>query len=80
MVNFKLHLYFPGGGVAGWGGVIIKIKANLSSTGSGLPTGTELGNKVFYPQFSKYKQIMYFFHALTTILPVLSPENSPIKA
>ena len=25
--------------------VIIKVKANLSSTGTGLPTGTELGNK-----------------------------------
>ena len=24
--------------------VIIKVKANLSSTGTGLPTGTELGN------------------------------------
>ena len=33
MVNFKLHLYFPGGG-GGWVGVvIIKLKANLSSTG-----------------------------------------------
>ena len=31
---------FPGGG--GWV-VIIKVKANLSSTGTGLPTGTELG-------------------------------------
>ena len=30
MVNFKLHLYFPG-----WM-VIIKLKANLSSTGTGL--------------------------------------------
>ena len=32
MVNIKLHLYFPGW-VGGWGGVvIIKLKANLSST------------------------------------------------
>ena len=30
MVNIKLHLYFPG---VGWVGVvIIKLKANLSST------------------------------------------------
>ena len=44
MVNFKLYLYFSRGG---WGGAIIKLKAkaNLSSTGTGLPTGTELGNK-----------------------------------
>ena len=44
--NFKLHLYFPGGGwgcVGGWAWVvIIKLKTNLSSTGTGLPTGTEL--------------------------------------
>ena len=34
MVKFKLHLYFPG---VGWVGVvIIKLKANLSSTGLGL--------------------------------------------
>ena len=34
MVNFKLHLYFPGWGwVGGWlGVVIIELKANLSST------------------------------------------------
>ena len=36
MVNIKLHLYFPGWvGVGGWGWlgvVIIKLKANLSST------------------------------------------------
>ena len=38
MANCKLDLYFPG-----WV-VIIKVKANLSSTGTGLPTGTELGN------------------------------------
>ena len=47
MANCKLDLYFPGWGW-GWvdgGGwvVIIKVKANLSSTGTGLPTGTELG-------------------------------------
>ena len=41
MANCKLDLYFPGGG-GGWV-VIIKVKANLSSTGTGLPTGTELG-------------------------------------
>ena len=38
---------FPGwGGWVGGGGwvVLIKVKANLSSTGTGLPTGTELGN------------------------------------
>ena len=40
MANCKLDLYFPGGGWV----VIIKVKANLSSTGTGLPTGTELGN------------------------------------
>ena len=44
MVNFKLHLYFPGW-VGGVGVVVIKLKANLSSTDTGLPTGTELGNK-----------------------------------
>ena len=37
MANCNLDLYFPG-----WV-VIIKVKANLSSTGTGLPTGTELG-------------------------------------
>ena len=32
MVNFKLHLYF-----SRWAGVVvIKLKANLSSTGTGL--------------------------------------------
>ena len=35
MVNFKLHLYFPGW-VGGVGVVIIKLKAKLSSTGTGL--------------------------------------------
>ena len=35
MVNFKLHLYFPGGWV-GVGVVIIKLKANLSSNWTGL--------------------------------------------
>ena len=33
MVNFKLHLYFPGWVV---GVVIFKLKAKLSSTGIGL--------------------------------------------
>ena len=42
MANCKLDLYFPG-----WV-VIIKVKANLSSTGTGLPTGTELGKKSIY--------------------------------
>ena len=45
MVNFKLHLYFPGW--VGVGVVIIKLKANLSATGLDLDwTGTELG-KIF---------------------------------
>ena len=45
MANCKLDLYFPGWVGVGGGGwvVIIKVKANLSSTGTGLPTGTELG-------------------------------------
>ena len=34
MVNFKLHLYFPGW--VGVGVVIIKLKANLGSTGTGV--------------------------------------------
>ena len=29
--------------IGGWV-VMIKLKANISSTGTGLPTGTELGN------------------------------------
>ena len=32
--------------MGGWV-VIIKLKADLSSTGTGLPTGTELGNHSF---------------------------------
>ena len=42
MVNYKLYLYFPGWVGGGWV-VIIKLKANLSLTGTRLPTGTELG-------------------------------------
>ena len=47
LVNFKLHLYFPRVGWVGVGGwvVIVNLKVNLSSTDTGLPTGTELGNK-----------------------------------
>ena len=37
MVNFKLTIYFPA-----LGGGMIKLKANLSSIGSGLPSETEL--------------------------------------
>ena len=44
MANCRLGLYFPRGG-GGWlGVVIIGLKANLSSTATGLPSGTELGN------------------------------------
>ena len=43
MVNFKLHLYFPGGGVDEWVGVvIIKLKANLSSNWTGLKLSMEI--------------------------------------
>ena len=44
MVNFMLHLYFPRGGWV----LTIKFKANLSSTGTGLPIGTELGKNYGY--------------------------------
>ena len=50
MANCKLDLYFPGWlGADGWVGwvVIMKLKAYLSSTGTGLPTGTELGKKEY---------------------------------
>ena len=46
IVLHKQH--FPGwGGMVGWvGSVIIKLKANLSLTGTGLPTETKLRDKL----------------------------------
>ena len=51
MANCNLDLYFPG-----WV-VIIKVKANLISTGTGLPTGTELGKNPVYKNVRKNRYI-----------------------
>ena len=41
-------------GELGWVGVVIvKLKANLSSTGTGLPTGTELGKSISGTPFTQ---------------------------
>ena len=52
MANCNLDLYFPG-----WV-VIIKVKANLSSTGTGLPTGTELGKSLFKLNTSNLRLVL----------------------
>ena len=54
----------------GWGGVvIINLKANLNSTGTGTPTGTELGNKQVYfleiKAKTKITNLLFFFQMQT---------------
>ena len=52
-------------GWVGWWVVIIKLKANLSSTGTGLPTGTELGNKRLRIRISSVIVFIFDFHPLS---------------